>query len=85
MAMDWQPIDTAPRDRTKVLVCATTVLNLEIRRRKAPIMAVDFWHSRERDGFDGWAHFNPDFYPATHWMPLPKPPATTPGGGGEGE
>lgn len=75
--LPWQPIETAPKDRTKVLVCAMKVLNQEIRRR-APIMAVDFWHSRDRDGFDGWGHFNPQFYPATHWTPLPAAPENKP-------
>lgn len=79
---DWRPIDTAPRDRTMVLVCATKILSRETRRT-APIMAVDFWHSHDRDGYEGWGHFNPTFYPATHWMPLPDAPTTPPRDGAE--
>lgn len=70
----WQPIETVPdeikRDRTPVLVRATKVLSPQTRR-KVPIVAVDFWHSHDRDGFEGWGHFNPTYYPATEWMSIP--------------
>jgi hypothetical protein len=70
LAPQWQPIETAPKDGEKVLVGRF--------KRRCPWngrIAVD-WYRRPEDnaGFIGWSRFNPQHWPATHWMPLPKPP-----------
>jgi hypothetical protein len=70
LAPQWQPIETAPKDGEKVLVGRF--------KRGCPWngrIAVD-WYRRPGDnaGFIGWGRFNPQNWPATHWMPLPSPP-----------
>ncbi len=60
MNQEWQDIATAPKDGTKVL--------LYWRNQGGPvIMCVDSWDSLKHDF--SWFGF------ATHWMPLPSPPA----------
>ncbi|WGR59952.1 DUF551 domain-containing protein [Paracoccus ferrooxidans] len=66
---DWQPIETAPRDGTKI------DLWTGYNERIADSMWLNgrgwvFWGT---DGFEspGWEKV----FPApTHWMPLPQPP-----------
>lgn len=70
-AMTWQPIDTAPKDGTKVLL-GRFVLNCP--EGKNGRMAVDFWHTVNPHGYEGWGKFNTRYWPATHWQPLPTPP-----------
>ena len=68
--MNWQPIKTAPRDGTNVLLV----------NRKGNI-ATGLWQGR--GVMEGWwlrggngpnTFFNEHHGP-THWMPLPAPPA----------
>jgi len=60
----WQPIETAPKDRTQILAVTNDgrimIWSAEMLRR---IMS-------------GNQPFHLQF-PATHWMPLPKPPCGT--------
>ena len=62
----WQPIETAPKDGARVLLCASGG-------------AVWMGHWIGRSGahvINGWTRFNCvdiDWNP-THWMPLPSPP-----------
>lgn len=67
-APQWQPIETAPKDGTKVLVCCIGVSS-RTKKREGQIV-VDFWNK----DFEYWGEFNRDYFPATHWMPLPTPP-----------
>lgn len=68
----WQPIETAPRDGTEVLVC---------RRYEDGHAEYAVAYCYEDDdgwrdiGDIGWAGMQggPDNQP-THWMPLPTPP-----------
>ena len=70
----WKPIETAPRDGTAILAYASRAA-AEGKLERSQGMKVTWWRSnRERDGFTGWGEFNDAFWPATHWMPLPKPP-----------
>ena len=66
---DWQPIETAPKDGTDVLV-------YELQRT----MCVAYWDDFiNRDGkIAGWRDCQ--CYPVepTHWMLLPSPPAAQP-------
>ncbi len=56
---DWQPIETAPRDGTRVLVWAHDRAWTADRCSEG---VPDFWDS------DG------TFIQPTHWQPLPAPP-----------
>jgi len=79
---EWQPIDTAPKDGTKILAYTHDGLN-------GPEYAVLSWYIHEgyvfkemegglymkvlsnSEWWDG-APYTP--FPATHWQPLPTPP-----------
>jgi len=59
--IEWQPIETAPKDGTRILGFNE---NLEVY-----IPNIYFWD-------DKWITYFFDEYSTelTHWMPLPKPP-----------
>jgi hypothetical protein len=59
----WQPIETAPRDGTRVLCFAPAVKG----EYPNPKWRVDVWRGV------GWWEMRPD-QPYTHWQPLPPPP-----------
>lgn len=69
----WQDIRTAPKDGTKVLLGRFAPGQLYDGR-----VRVDWWRSRMAAGYTGFAHFNPTYWPPTHWMPLPPAPEVTP-------
>lgn len=63
--MDWQPIETAPRDGTPVLAC---------------ISGPDYYADRVQwdSGRGAWVYpcrLHGPGVPLTHWMALPEPPA----------
>lgn len=60
---DWQPIETAPKDGTRVL------LHTPDTHRYSPVLGS--WSDFE-ERWEEWG----DYYPCypTHWMPLPEPP-----------
>lgn len=68
--MEWQPIETAPKDGTRVLVFDAAWCGGK------PMQSVSYWQwyeriddgSRQRCG--SWSGVTV----ATHWMPLPDPP-----------
>jgi hypothetical protein len=63
----WHPIETAPKDGTDILAVAV--------RNGEPYFKITWWRqAKDKRGFTGWGEFNDEFYPATHWMPLPNPP-----------
>lgn len=77
----WQPIETAPKDRSILLwPCGYASTHLEIA----------FWDTHEEYSewrrevvslYEGWVRDDEDQMPIhapvpiTHWMPLPDPPA----------
>ncbi len=70
---EWQPIETAPKDGTEILVCIT--YNLPDDEWET-VQWVDGWRSGK------WFRYHDKIYipfPPTHWMPLPPPPAATKG------
>ena len=79
--MEWQPIDTVPRDETHVLLCWT--FNNGVR---PDIRIGRYWHESWPDkrllfkieldmGSAGAYVFTScDDEQPTHWMPLPEPP-----------
>jgi hypothetical protein len=75
---DWQPIDTAPKDGTRVLICTARGFVTDARWSESACFG-----GQERDR-PGWQMHYCDDDPwyseatenATHWMPLPEPPST---------
>jgi hypothetical protein len=78
----WQPIDTAPKDGTVVIL--------------ADVHSVwtGFWHNGKDNywGFEGWYEedqraniLTAKPSPATDWMPLPSPPGAARKGANEGK
>lgn len=76
--MNWQPIETAPKDGQYVLVCnkggawiahwkeiAVSGYRFDQPWRSCML---NCWHIAEAERYA----------PATHWMPLPAPPKGTP-------
>lgn len=61
---DWQPIETAPRDGSDIIVYRPKANGDYI-----PHVGVDYW-------FKGycWGKSNHECQP-THWTPLPEPPS----------
>jgi hypothetical protein len=62
---DWQPIETAPRIDGEIVL---------------GVLGLKAWPMEWSDYADGWiaANESPDLVlpqNATHWMPLPTPPA----------
>ena len=64
--MNWQPIETAPKDGTLVLLSGFGL----------PVWQ-GYWVGQVgRHAINGWTRFNSvdmEWKP-THWMPLPEPP-----------
>lgn len=74
--MGWQPIESVPRDGTW-FVAARFVKGC--RHARYGYAMVDRWHGREinkDDSYTGLGRFNKEYWPATHWMPLPPPPVS---------
>ena len=68
--MDWQPIETAPKDGTKIILG-----QFDKTKDRYGRVRVDYWHKVSDAGsYSGWGEFNNRFWPPTHWMPLPAPP-----------
>ena len=67
--MEWQPIETAPKDGTRIIVCRKST------NKYIPMVGEDRWG--EFGGAHCWARSNSETEP-THWMPLPQPPETKP-------
>jgi hypothetical protein len=64
MPHEWQPIDTAPKDGTRILFLAYGDM----------VYAGDWNECRESFEPDFWEGPNFDEGDITHWMPLPEPP-----------
>ena len=67
MTMEWQPIETAPKDETEVLACRAG-------KKWRQVLGWQ-WGS---GGCDGWYNSGGRNYDPTHWMPLPEPPKEKP-------
>jgi hypothetical protein len=61
--MSWQPIETAPKDGTEVLVTEGTTFAV------ASYDLYGGWRDMGDMGWGGMCYTQP-----THWMPLPSPP-----------
>lgn len=73
--MEWQPIETAPKDESRILLI-----------RIGFQVCIGYWLTK----YSKWATTDPEDYPdvetweaeelgsryhPTHWMPLPEPPS----------
>ena len=63
--MDWQPIETAPKDGYEILTYG-------VCDEGFPFMWVSGWWTFP-DGTGHWTGWHDDSW-ITHWMPLPEPP-----------
>ena len=62
--MTWQPIETAPKDFTRIWAC----------RAGAPRVSGEiYWSTGKRPKWRD-AGGNPLLWEPTHWMPIPEPP-----------
>lgn len=68
--MEWQPIETAPKDGTRILTC-----KIIAGEKRILCPAVNEWNDPSRTGLGslGWWASTALTDP-THWMPLPGPP-----------
>ena len=78
---EWQPIETAPKDGTNVLLTNGETVSQGVYEFHAPYVRENrdldgrYISQDEFDGFDGWIDFVGGMLPEpTHWQPLPPPP-----------
>jgi hypothetical protein len=65
--MEWQPIETAPKDGTQLLVCVLYEVDGDVFSER---WVDSFWDGK-------WLWFPKIIsapLPPTHWTPLPPPP-----------
>lgn len=78
-AAGWRPIETAPRDGTRVLVWRPRESDDHVAHA-----GVDHWRDDNAGGGSGSWYRSRRYQQPTHWMPLPAPPSLpTPGGSDE--
>ena len=67
---EWQPIETAPKDGTEILLYVENycVEGKFIQENKYS------WCQQVIELSDNWITYNGEVVYPTHWMPLPKPP-----------
>lgn len=71
----WQPIDTAPKDGTRVLIAHEGVVDIAEFVATTASQPEPHWLVVQFNCYEFAEIVSPD--EATHWMPLPKPPAST--------
>ena len=71
MSFEWQPISTAPRDGTSILIFEAHVGTAGILQVSRGIVRVSRW--RDDTIPSGWTGAEKA---PTHWLPLPLPPKT---------
>lgn len=69
----WQPIETAPKDGTRILIYNKGNMNDE--PPIASFVRVDWYRTDKKlSGFIGFGLENKKYFPHSHWKPLPEPP-----------
>ena len=79
-AQEWQDIETAPRDGTRVLLWMQPMNDARFAPTDGPHAAFGTWvvwsDAMKRDGMrDGWSWYGSPLHYPTHWQPEPTPPA----------
>ena len=75
----WQPIETAPKDGTRILVTGGTFRREDEDEKRPAWTAIVWWDSDQRVWWGGYlAQDVGVWYEPTHWMPLPEPPLAKP-------
>jgi hypothetical protein len=69
MIGEWQPIETAPRDGTRIIVYRP-----KFDGNYIPQVGYDFWMTGSYYS-ECWGKSRKDC-PPTHWMPFPEPPSS---------
>lgn len=80
--MDWQPIETAPRDGTRILLyrpLADRTNDDKIDIKRGVPRDNSCWEETIPPGMDA-TNYTDGACKATHWMPLPEPPKVGVGG-----
>jgi hypothetical protein len=62
---DWKPIETAPKDGTRVLGFAGS---------GSKAIAIVSWWNATNFAAGVWVNDRDQLFGPTHWMPLPAPP-----------
>ena len=81
---EWQPIETAPKDGSRVLICGSGG-EIDIASYTEQWSVRDYFvrHAKDDDVYKtvkeecGYWETDVAFNP-THWMPLPRPPESLP-------
>lgn len=68
----WQPIETAPKDGTPILIWQPGNPKHNFGAADDNRYAIGYWRTWEPNG--GWGNRNQQTVISTHWMPLPQPP-----------
>ena len=73
---DWQPIETAPRDNTIVLLCwPDEGVASDFPPETAQMMiGTGYYETGAYQSYVGWMCDNQENLSPTHWMPLPEMP-----------
>jgi hypothetical protein len=76
--VDWQPIDTAPKDGTWILLFGKGTDDEHETRQIAVAQYTDYLNGRKTKWHWQFAWYDGGYYGVfegpTHWMPLPKLP-----------
>jgi hypothetical protein len=71
-AMKWQPIETAPKDETSVLLYGFWEGELNARDDQPEVWKAHFAY--DKWWVEGGEYYSQCVINPTHWMPLPEPP-----------
>ena len=69
---EWQPIETAPKDGTRILVYNGSIYVAAWEEATMTLKEKKDW-VYSCYSLNGWNYYEIVYEP-THWMPLPKPP-----------
>lgn len=76
---EWQPIETAPKDGTSILVCGGTIIwtegmgfEAEMGEPRIACWTGEYWYIGNGETYGDEIYCKP-----TNWMPLPAPPTAS--------
>ena len=73
MTHEWQPIETAPKDGTTILLYVGKFCD----DYAVAFWYGDYWHVGLKEYARYTDRYDFEFGNPTHWMPLPEPPNAT--------